>query len=224
MKTALLTGLAAFALGATCATTLTGTGSAASVAVPAASRAPVDDSCTGPAASTPSCVVERVLTLDPASASPSATASRPAGVVADDDGTPDQGRGDRPAVAATAPAAPAPAPTAPAPTAVKLRGDGTVDDSQPGAAAVAGDDDGTPDQGRGDRPGRVGDDSVDDRSSDDDDDADRSGRRGGEDRSGSSDDDDRDDDRDDDSDDDNDDDSSTSGDDDGTADQGSGDR
>jgi hypothetical protein len=215
VKTALLTGLAAFALGATCATALTGTGSAASVATPVATRAPVDDSCSGPAAAGPSCVVERVLTLATASpsATPTPTPSRAGAAVADDDGTPDQGRGDRPAaVGTTAPAAP----TAPA---VKLRGDGTVDDSQPGVAPTAGDDDGTPDQGRGDRPGRAS--SDDDR---DDDGDDRSGRRGGEDRSGSSHDDRHDDDDDDHDDDRHGDDHDDSGDDDGTADQGSGDR
>ncbi len=128
MKTALLTGLAAFALGATCATALTGTGSAAPVAASATSA---DDTCTGAAASSPSCVVERVLTLDPSpTASPSASATAAAAGAADDDGTPDQGRGDRPAVAPTAPAAPA----APA---VKLRGDGSVDDSQPSSTSTA---------------------------------------------------------------------------------------
>lgn len=207
MKTALLTGLAAFALGASCATALTGTGSAASAPTPVATRAPVDDSCTGPAASDPSCVVERVLTLETASPSPTASATQRSAVT-DDDGTPDQGRGDRPASTMTAPSV-----SVPAPPAVKLRGDGSVDDSQPGTAAAAGDDDGTPDQGRGDRPARVSDDADGD---------DRSGRRGGEDRSGSSHDD-SDDDHDDDGGHDDDRDGGSS-DDDGTADQGSGDR
>ena len=43
MRTALLTGLAAFAPGATCATALTGTGSEASVVTPVATSAPADD-------------------------------------------------------------------------------------------------------------------------------------------------------------------------------------
>ena len=158
MKTALLTGLAAFALGATCATALTGTGSAASTPTPVASTAGADDSCTGSSSTAPSCVVERILRLEtPAPAASTGTQA----AAADDDGTADQGRGDRPAPAATAPAAVPTAvappraarPAAPAPvrTAERLRGDGSVDDSGPSAAAARADDDGTPDQGRGDR-------------------------------------------------------------------------
>lgn len=146
MHTKLLTLIAALAVGgatgAVAFTSVRDTGPApeqapVSVSVPAAPVASTVDPCADPASTDPACVV---VVQVPAAATSSSSS--------DDDGTADQGRGDA-----------APVPVAPG---VKLRGDGTVDDSSSGI-----DDDRS---GHGDDDSDDRDDDSDDRDDDRDDD------------------------------------------------------